>query len=256
MKLSCNVARDLLPLYHDGVCSGESRGLVEAHVESCADCRRLLNELRGEIEIPHEEPDDLGAMKKLEAGVSRGKKRAWMKGVAAALAVVLVLAAGVVGWNAYENNRYRAICLKFAEGQTPIEDDGSAYSYPWDYDWVSGNYRFLITLPDEGNSQGAVEVFEYKRTKDISLPDDLVEVGMSIQFDEGKYCYLISIDDDAATLARCYEYVILDQNGQMVYDESWDAETTARKEELLETYQSEILAIITAAEREWPFLME
>ena len=29
MKLSCDVIQDLLPLYHDGVCSKESRKIVE-----------------------------------------------------------------------------------------------------------------------------------------------------------------------------------------------------------------------------------
>ena len=36
MKTPCNVIRDLLPLYHDGVCSPESRQLVEEHLEKCA----------------------------------------------------------------------------------------------------------------------------------------------------------------------------------------------------------------------------
>ena len=29
----CEVIRDLLPLYQDGACSEESRGLVEAHLK-------------------------------------------------------------------------------------------------------------------------------------------------------------------------------------------------------------------------------
>ena len=56
MKLSCNVARDLLPLYHDGVCSDESRALVEEHLDGCPDCAGILKELQGEVELPHESP--------------------------------------------------------------------------------------------------------------------------------------------------------------------------------------------------------
>ena len=33
---------DLLPLYHDGVCSAASRTAVEAHLKSCPDCRAAL----------------------------------------------------------------------------------------------------------------------------------------------------------------------------------------------------------------------
>ena len=42
MKTSCNVIKDLLPLYHDGVCSRESRELVEEHLKECEECRMEL----------------------------------------------------------------------------------------------------------------------------------------------------------------------------------------------------------------------
>ena len=42
----CEVIRDLLPLYQDGACSEESRGLVEAHLKECEDCRRIAEELK------------------------------------------------------------------------------------------------------------------------------------------------------------------------------------------------------------------
>lgn len=45
-KLSCDVVQDLLPLYVDGVCSADSRQLVEAHLNDCADCRAMLADLQ------------------------------------------------------------------------------------------------------------------------------------------------------------------------------------------------------------------
>ncbi|WP_458862151.1 zf-HC2 domain-containing protein [Acidaminobacterium chupaoyuni] len=42
MDLSCEIIRDLLPLYHDGVCSEESRQLVEDHLKNCPACRAEL----------------------------------------------------------------------------------------------------------------------------------------------------------------------------------------------------------------------
>lgn len=44
--MECNVVRDLMPLYVDGCCSEESRRIVEAHMESCASCRLLMEEMR------------------------------------------------------------------------------------------------------------------------------------------------------------------------------------------------------------------
>lgn len=45
-KLPCDVVQDLLPLYVDGVCSADSRQLVDAHLAECDDCRRVLADLQ------------------------------------------------------------------------------------------------------------------------------------------------------------------------------------------------------------------
>lgn len=37
----CAVIQDILPLYHDDVCSEESRALVKKHLEGCAVCRKM-----------------------------------------------------------------------------------------------------------------------------------------------------------------------------------------------------------------------
>lgn len=254
MKLSCNVAQDLLPLYHDGVCSDESRTLVEAHLEGCERCRSLLRELRGELALPHEEPDDLSTMKKLGAQVRKGNKRAWLKGAAAVLAVVLVLGAALVGLNDYENRKYQAQVARFVQGH---EDAAIADAdYPYDYDWVHGNYLFRVDVPEPGY-RGEVEVREFKWTKDLAAPADLIQVSLNVQqfHDDGEYLYLITIENGAEGADWVWQTVTLDQNGQTVHDEGWDEETIARKDELIVTYRTEIRNIIAAAEREWPFLM-
>ena len=42
MKHTCEVVKDLLPLYHDGVCSEASNEIVRAHLEECDSCREEL----------------------------------------------------------------------------------------------------------------------------------------------------------------------------------------------------------------------
>lgn len=48
MDNNCNIIRDLLPLYADGVCSEESRKLIDEHTASCAECSRILEELKND----------------------------------------------------------------------------------------------------------------------------------------------------------------------------------------------------------------
>lgn len=65
MKNNCDIIRDLLPLYVDGVCSQDSAKLVEEHLTDCQSCRELLDKLRGEEEIipgsPSAAPPEDGA---------------------------------------------------------------------------------------------------------------------------------------------------------------------------------------------------
>ncbi len=35
----CEIVQDLLPLYHDGVCTEKSRRFVEEHLKTCSTCR-------------------------------------------------------------------------------------------------------------------------------------------------------------------------------------------------------------------------
>lgn len=66
MKIGCEVIRDLLPLYADGVESAESRKLVEEHLAGCRDCARLLENMRKnetETELQAEKTDILAKQK-------------------------------------------------------------------------------------------------------------------------------------------------------------------------------------------------
>lgn len=89
MNLPCELVQDLLPLYHDGVCSDRSKEEVTAHLSGCDTCRKLLNALEGEVTWEQE------AATKPLASVSRqwksGMKHALLKGIAATAAVFCVL---------------------------------------------------------------------------------------------------------------------------------------------------------------------
>ena len=49
MKISCDVIRDLLPLYYDNVCSEDSRKLIEEHLSTCLKCTEELKQINEEI---------------------------------------------------------------------------------------------------------------------------------------------------------------------------------------------------------------
>ena len=49
--MECEVIRDLLPSYLDGLCSLKSQELVEAHLASCPDCARAAEAMREAVRV-------------------------------------------------------------------------------------------------------------------------------------------------------------------------------------------------------------
>lgn len=49
--MNCNIVKDLIPLYIDGCCSEESEKAVEEHINSCAECKRLYEDMKTPCDI-------------------------------------------------------------------------------------------------------------------------------------------------------------------------------------------------------------
>ena len=49
--MECEVIRDLLPSYLDGLCSDRSRTLVEAHLAACPDCARAAEAMKRSVQV-------------------------------------------------------------------------------------------------------------------------------------------------------------------------------------------------------------
>ena len=56
MKLSCDIIRDLLPLYAEELASEDSQAAVREHLETCEDCRSAFADMKKSSIIIPEEP--------------------------------------------------------------------------------------------------------------------------------------------------------------------------------------------------------
>ncbi|MBR2482043.1 MAG: zf-HC2 domain-containing protein [Oscillospiraceae bacterium] len=90
MNISCHVIEDLLPLYHDGVCSEESRALVEEHLSRCEACAALHRKMSGEEETVA--VDDTAALQSIQKEWKKSRGKALWRGVIAATLVLSVIA--------------------------------------------------------------------------------------------------------------------------------------------------------------------
>ena len=56
-KVSCEIIKDMLPLYYDNVCSDDSKRMVEEHLSDCDNCKMELEKIQDEIHIPEKKID-------------------------------------------------------------------------------------------------------------------------------------------------------------------------------------------------------
>lgn len=73
--MKCEIIRDLMPLYLDDVCSGETKQVVEEHLDECEECRKYIKQMQTELKIEKPEPaDSLEEKKLLQEGAERMKE--------------------------------------------------------------------------------------------------------------------------------------------------------------------------------------
>ena len=93
MKIDCHVIQDLLPLYHDRVCSEETARLVEDHLAQCDQCRNYLNDLDEDL-LLGEPIENTKPLRDVGKRIRRMKYLAFGLGLLAAAAVIFL------GWAA------------------------------------------------------------------------------------------------------------------------------------------------------------
>ena len=90
--MNCDIVRDLLPLYADGLCSEESRRAVEEHLKTCEACRKLLPEDPAEMPSPAagSEGED-GVLRSISQEWKRQKHLSRRRGILLGMALLLTL---------------------------------------------------------------------------------------------------------------------------------------------------------------------
>ena len=132
MKHNCEVVRDLLPLYHDGVCSQESRMMVEEHLKECEACKEELEEIKKEVSVPN------ASMKDAAQAWKTLVRNLWLRRIAATVLVaVLTVAAVIAGIEIYKWDQKRTIWMgadelecaayRLADGRVYLEFNGKEH---------------------------------------------------------------------------------------------------------------------------------
>ena len=99
MKIHCNIAKDLMPLYIDDALSEESKAAVEEHLTGCEGCREYYRRMHNS-ELPDAEAEAEEVLGRLDEAeqLKRLKRKMLLKRIvtiaATAAVVVLIIFAG------------------------------------------------------------------------------------------------------------------------------------------------------------------
>lgn len=99
-KISCSIAKDLMPLYMDGVLSEETTEVMKVHLESCENCRKEYEIMEQEWKVPSTVKLQEENKKMLKELKSQIKRKRILTGVVAVFLAAMVFAGGYL---VYEN---------------------------------------------------------------------------------------------------------------------------------------------------------
>ena len=264
MKITCKVIEDLLPLYHDDICSPDTKALVDAHLQSCENCKGVLNAMDAEFVIQEEDRDGQKALEQIHASVTKTKRRAVIKGIALALAAI-ILGLSIAGILWYRTQalfylelsermmeQYPGIRAEYPHEYLSPTTDGQTdpeppiWFFPKEYYVGTSQYEYLLRLPGVLDFSGGVLSV---MPTDYRGHEDMPYIGLGVVFTDRKPEYVIDVTDDANDV---FSVFMVDGNMNLLNTERYpDEETLAQHQSVLKTYFQDIESIIAAAQEMW-----
>lgn len=85
IKLSCEVIKDLLPLYYDNICSKDSKIIIEEHIYECISCANELKKYKLQLPLntkaKKKNISDSKELKKISRYWNKSKRNSMLKGL-------------------------------------------------------------------------------------------------------------------------------------------------------------------------------
>lgn len=241
MSKECKIIEDLLPLYHDGICSPESREMVEAHLAQCENCRKILSQIDIELVPPSEEVSDIDQLKSLAKKIMQKQKTALIKGVAFTLAFLLfAFSYNCILWYFQEYRFYKP----FTEGMTYMPTEPSLTEDRFYYR-MDDTYDVSVAMPGFLSRSGYVSVRN-------TAEDGQLITGVDIRRAAGgKYVFHVSLLCEAPDT---YHLFVVDSDLHLVPRYYRNRSNKEQDQEKLEQHREEVQALMDLAKKFWPFL--
>ena len=224
MNYPCGIIRDLLPLYHDDVCSTETRNAVEKHCSGCADCRKILNDL-GSIPEPYEMTKEVEPLRPIQKKWNHERKKSLWIGLGVAFFLILILIANTVlrEWKCVPMGKDDVVVM--AVFQTSDGMIHITYDDLYDLNYFSSS----VEVGSDGN--GYISTYRPILAKKTNIPHRIGTCG--IGFDpESAFAWLN--DESRVPVTRIYLGIKDDpENSILVWEKGMEVRAATAEEEAL-----------------------
>ena len=221
MKISCDVVQDLLPLYHDGVCSKDSSEIVDTHLQNCEICKKMLTDMDSDV-MP-EAAKEATPLLSIQIKWNKEKRKAFLKGLAIAICLFLIFSVGkfvLTEWKCVPMDKDDLVLMEIFETSYGMIHFGYNDLYGLNY------YSSAVILGDDG--YGYVECYRPILAKrEDSYPQ---HASAGIGFSPENNCY--DENGNLVTVERIYLGIANDpERSILVWEKGMEVRPATEEEE-------------------------
>ena len=233
MKYSCDLIRDLLPLYCDRVCSNDSAEAVEEHIGTCEECKNIYMGMQQSISMDSAryEKQELASMQEVKKKIKKRNTMFASIGIAVGISFVIIvirvlLVAGVIsfavqdGWKrcytSTDINDYGVFeefdgysRLDIFPKQISDSMEINKYSYYYADTFLDPTAQIYLECSYDEDDY----LKEIERLEEIQEEYDGRIQPIVYDADSFSYPAYVTIDGDD----HCYEYALLIGEGKIAY---------------------------------------
>ena len=189
MKLSCEIVKDLLPLYEEELCSIDSKKSVEEHLKQCKDCQTCYQRMHNHLEVENvhkmlmdQEEEKQQTEEKERKIIKKGLHKIRHRWILSIIAILMVFPLMGVGMLTYNQKQKNGICfsnindIRIAKKFVKLLENGEyesaakmqADTYRWRYGVISEKYEMYGKMKEE--ERGSYEKWYLQQhAKDASM---------------------------------------------------------------------------------------
>lgn len=229
MKISCDVIKDILPLYVEDMVSEDTKNLVREHISGCPECTDEMSRLCASAKVP--EDADARSLKLVEKKMRRQKR--WTAVTAIILVITILTGLGMFLFVPVWLTAEEAV-----EYVVQVEDGNLKFKFTdLATGWMNGSYT-----THGGKSGGKTsyvwylcDMTRYRVLTDLLFPE--LKEGTNQATMEG-YMYLFAYDRDGNVKENAGKFNLyyLDITDGTVETVLWDAGEDVPEHQIFSTY--------------------